>query len=149
MSTKWRCAVCEAVNDGGDTCTACGARVIQTVVQARPAEATPVPEGTAAPEGAPAPTLGDDAATEVPVRELPRRGRLEPDRPPDDGPYEVYDLFDVVSPAEADPAYGTYEPIDTRPRVRVYGCCLPIALAILLLVLTVAAAFGNLLLAAL
>lgn len=149
MSTKWRCAICEAVNEGGDTCTACGARVTQTVVQARPAEAKPVPEERTAPEGAraPEPALGDDAATEIPVRELPRR-RLEPDRP-DDGPYEVYDLFDVISPAETDPAYGTYEPIDTRPRVRVYGCCLPIALGMLLALLATITLLGNLLLAAL
>ena len=144
MSTPWRCAVCEAVNDGGDTCAACGAKVTETVLQAPPARPSPAREQATAPEAGP----GDDAATEIPVRELPRRGRLEPDRP-DDGPYEVYDLFDVIAPAETDPAYGTYEPIDTRPRVRVYGCCLPIALAILLVVLTVAALLGNLLLAAL
>jgi hypothetical protein len=144
MSTPWRCAVCEAVNDGGDTCAACGAKVTQTVLQAPPAQPPPARERAATPEAG----SGDDAATEIPVRELPRRGRLEPDRP-DDGPYEVYDLFDVISPAETDPAYGTYEPIDTRPRVRVYGCCLPIALAILLVVATVAALLGNLLLAAL
>ena len=145
MSTRWRCAVCEAVNDGGDTCSACGARVTQTVVQPpRPAEATPAPKRTPAPEQ----TAGDDAATDIPVRELPRRGRLEPDRP-DDGPYEVYDLFDVISPAETDPAYGTYEPIDTRPRVRVYGCCLPIALGMLLALLATVTVLGNLLLAAL
>ena len=144
MSTQWRCAVCEAVNDGGETCAACGATVTETVVQAPPAEPPPVRERATAPQAGP----GDDAATEVPVRELPRRGRLEPDRP-DDGPYEVYDLFDVVSPAETDAAYGTYEPIDTRPRVRIYGCCLPIALAILLILLTMVAALGSTLLAAL
>jgi hypothetical protein len=144
MSTPWRCAVCEAVNDGGDTCAACGAKVTQTVLQAPLAQPPPARERATAPEAGP----DDAAATEIPVRELPRRGRLEPDRP-DDGPYEVYDLFDVISPAETDPAYGTYEPIDTRPRVRVYGCCLPIALAILLVLLTVAAILGNLLLAAL
>jgi hypothetical protein len=141
MSTEWRCAVCEAVNDGGDTCTACGARVTQTTVQARRAEATPVPEGARAPE----PVLGDDA-TEVPVRELPRR-RLEPDRP-DHGPYDVYDLLDLT-PADIDAAYGGYERIDTRPRVRVYGCCLPIALGMLLALLATITLLGNLLLAAL
>ncbi len=148
MSTQWRCAVCEAVNDGGDTCTACGARVTQTVVQARQAEATPVPEGTAAPEGAraPEPTLGNEAATEIPVRELPRR-RLEPDRP-DHGPYDVYDLLDLT-PADIDAAYDGYERIDTRPRVRVYGCCLPIALGMLLAFLATITLLGNLLLAAL
>jgi hypothetical protein len=142
MSTRWRCAVCEAVNDGGDTCAACGATVTQTVVQAPPAEPPPAPERTIAPQAGP----GDDAATEIPVRELPRRGRLVPDRP-DDGPYDVYELFDVVPAAETDPVYGTYETIDTRPRVRVYGCCLPIALGILVVLLTVVALLGNLLLA--
>jgi hypothetical protein len=148
MSTKWRCAICEAVNEGGDTCTACGARVTQTVVQARPAEAKPVPEERTAPEGAraPEPALGDDAATEVPVRELPRR-RLEPDRP-DHGPYDVYDLLDVT-PADIDAAYDGYERIDTRPRVRVCGCCLPIALGMLLALLATITLLGNLLLAAL
>ena len=148
MSIKWRCAVCEAMNDGGDTCTACGARVTQTVVQARPAETSPVPEATAAPQGprAPQPALGDEAATEVPVRELPRR-RLEPDRP-DDGPYDVYDLFGLT-PADIDAAYDGYERVDTRPRVRVYGCCLPIALGMLLAFLATITLLGNLLLAAL
>lgn len=148
MSTRWRCAVCEAVNDGGDSCAVCGAMVTQTVVQAPPAEAAPAPEAAAAPKRgrAPQPTPGDDAATEIPVRELPRR-RLEPDRP-DDGPYDVYDLLDLT-PADLDAAYGGYEPVDTRPRVRVYGCCLPIALGMLLAVLATITLLGNLLLAAL
>ena len=147
MSTRWRCAVCEAVNDGGDTCTACGAKVTQTVVQARPAEATPAPKA-AAPEGAraPQPTLGDEAATGIPVRELPRR-RLEPDRP-DHDPYDVYDLFGLT-PADIDAVHDGYERVDTRPRVRVYGCCLPIALGMLLAVLATITLLGNLLLAAL
>jgi hypothetical protein len=143
MSTQWRCAVCEAVNDGGDTCSACGARVTQTVVQAPPTEAAPAPETTAASEG----RVGDDAATDIPVRELPRR-RLEPDRP-DDGPYDVYDLFDLVPAADPDAAYDRYERIDTRPRVRVYGCCLPIALGMLLTFLATVTLLANLLLAAL
>ena len=145
MSTRWRCAVCEAVNDGGDTCSACGARVTQTVVPPRPAEATatPAPKRTPAPEEA----AGDDAATDIPVRELPRRGRLEPDRP-GDGPYDIYDLLDLT-PADPDASYGTYERIDTRPRVRVYGCCLPIALGMLLAFLATVTLLANLLLAAL
>jgi hypothetical protein len=143
MSTRWRCAICEAVNDGGDTCAACGARVTQTVVQAPPAEATPAPKRTAASEG----TVGDEAPTDIPVRELPRRGRLEPDRP-DDGPYDIYDLLDLP-PAPADATYEGYERIDTRPRVRVYGCCLPIALGMLLALLATVTLLANLLLAAL
>jgi hypothetical protein len=107
-----------------------------------------VPEERTAPEGAraPEPALGDDAATEIPVRELPRR-RLEPDRP-DDGPYDVYDLLHVT-PADIDATYDGYERIDTRPRVRVYGCCLPIALGMLLALLATITLLGNLLLAAL
>jgi hypothetical protein len=134
MSTPWRCAVCEAVNQGGDTCAACGARVTQTVVQAPPAPA-------------PARRRDEDAATEVPVRELPR-GRLVRDRP-DEDPYDVYDLFGLVPVTEPGPGYERYEPIDTRPRVRVYGCCLPIALGMLLALLAAVTLLGNLLVGAL
>jgi len=144
MSTRWRCAVCEAVNDEGDTCAACGARVTQTVVQAPPAEAAPAPKRTTGSEG----RVDDEAATDIPVRELPRRGRLEPDRP-DDGPYDVYDLFDVAPAYDPEATYEGYERIDTRPRVRVYGCCLPIALGLFLAVLATVTLLANLLLAAL
>jgi hypothetical protein len=140
MSTHWRCAVCEAINDGGDTCAACGARVTQTVVQPPPAEAAPVPKETPAPEQG----FGDEAATDIPIRELPRRGRLEPDRPDD-----VYDLFDVVPAYDPDATYDGYERVDTRPRVRVYGCCLPIALGMLLAFLATVTLLANLLLAVL
>jgi hypothetical protein len=144
MSNRWRCAVCEAINDGGDTCAACGARVTQTVVQAPPAEAAPAPKRPAASEG----TVRDEAATDIPVREFPRRGRLEPDRP-DDGPYDVYDLFDLAPTDDPDATYDGYERIDTRPRVRVYGCCLPIALGMLLAFLATVTLLANLLLTAL
>jgi hypothetical protein len=142
MSTRWRCAVCEAVNDGGDTCAACGARVTQTVVQAPSAEAAPTPKRSTGSEG----TVGDEAATDIPVRELPRRGRLEPDRP-DDGLYDVYDLLDLAPAPDA--TYDGYERIDARPRVRVYGCCLPIALGMLLALLATVTLLANLLLGAL
>ena len=117
MSTRWRCAVCEAVNDGGETCAACGAQVTQTVVEPAPAEAPATPRRA----------QGEDDATEIPVRELPRR-RPE-SAPADDGPYDLYD---------------SYESIDTRPRIRVYGCCLPIALGILLAFLGTAALLVDL-----
>ena len=117
MSTRWRCAVCEAVNDGGETCAACGAQVTQTVVEPAPAEAPATPRRA----------QGEDDATEIPVRELPRR-RPE-SAPVDDGPYDLYD---------------SYESIDTRPRIRVYGCCLPIALGILLAFLGTAALLVDL-----
>jgi hypothetical protein len=120
MSTRWQCAVCEAVNDRGDTCSACGAKVTQTVMQSTPAEATSAPEKS----------RGDHSGTEIPVRELPRR-KPESDTP-EHGPDDIYDFFDVVPAPGPDATYDTYEHIDTRPRVRVYGCCLPIALGILL-----------------
>jgi hypothetical protein len=132
MSIRWRCAICEAVNEGGETCGACGATVTQTVVQPIPAEA-PSP-----PERAPR----DMDATEIPVRELPRR-RPETE-PPGDDPYDIYDLVDMVPAAETEATYDTYEPIDIRPRVRVYGCCLPIALGGLLAFLATAVLLVNL-----
>ena len=135
MSTRWRCAICEAVNDGGEICAACGAKVTQTVVQPLPAEAQSTSER--------APSEGD--ATEIPVRELPQR-RPESEAP-GDGPYDHYDLFDMVPAAETDATYDSYEPIDTRPRVRVYGCCLPIALGGLLAFLATAALLVNLVIA--
>ena len=50
---------------------------------------------------------------------------------------------------DIDAAYDGYERVDTRPRVRVYGCCLPIALGMLLAFLATITLLGNLLLAAL
>jgi hypothetical protein len=132
MRTRWRCAVCEAVNDGGETCSACGAKVTQTVIQPTAAESTSTPEAA----------LGDKFATEIPVRELPRR-KPESDAT-DGGPYEIYDFFDVPV-ADRDV---TYEPIDTRPRVRVYGCCLPIALGMLLAFLGAVTLLGHVIIGA-
>ena len=153
MSTQWRCAVCEAVNEGGDTCAACGARVTQTVIQAPPAPrraATPKP--TQPPEArvgdGTATDVGDGTATDIPVRELPRRPRLEPDRP-DDGPYDIYDLLDLTPASDPDAPDDGYERIDTRPRVRVYGCCRPIALGMLLAFLATVTLLANRLLTAL
>jgi hypothetical protein len=86
---------------------------------------------------------GLHAATEIPGRELPRP-RLELDRP-DDSPYDVYDFFDPVPAAETDATVDGYERIDTRPRVRVYGCCLPIALGMLLALVATVTLLANLL----
>jgi hypothetical protein len=128
MSTRWQCAVCESINDGGDTCSVCGAKVTQTVIQPTVAEVTSTPEKA----------RGDESATEIPVRELPRP-KPESDTT-DGGPDDIYDFFDVVPAAGTDV---TYEPIDTRPRVRVYGCCLPIALGLLLAFLGAVTFLGN------
>jgi hypothetical protein len=132
MTIRWRCAICEAMNDGGESCAACGAKVTQTVVLPTPAEAPSTPERAP----------GDNDATEIPVRELPRRRPQT--EPPGDDPYDIYDVFDMVPPAETDATYDSYEPIDTRPRVRVYGCCLPITLGILLAFLATAVLLVNL-----
>jgi hypothetical protein len=95
---------------------------------------------------APEEQLGNQDATEIPVRELPRR-RLELDRP-DDDPYDVYDFFDLAPAADTDASVDGYERIDTRPRVRVYGCCLPIALGMLLALVATVTLLANLLLGA-
>jgi hypothetical protein len=115
----------------------------------RDGRASSTSRGDARAGGKPAPEerLGDQAATEIPVRELPRR-RLELDRP-DDGPYDVYDFFDLAPAADTDTTVDGYERIDTRPRVRVYGCCLPIALGMLLALMATITLLGNLLLGAL
>jgi hypothetical protein len=136
MSIQWRCAICEAVNDGGQTCAACGAKVTQTAIMPTP------PEARSAPEEA----RGEESATEIPVRELPRR--MPRSDTPEDGPYDIYDFFDVV-PVETDAPYDSYERVDPRPRVRVYGCCLPIAVGMLLACLGAVTLLGNLILGAL
>ena len=50
MSTRWQCAVCEASNDGGDTCSVCGATVVKTTtrVPLRPQAASPQAPGPGA-----------------------------------------------------------------------------------------------------
>lgn len=57
MSALWRCGVCETVNDGGTTCSACGAPLTRrsattTAVRARvtrPAPPVPAPAPVAEP----------------------------------------------------------------------------------------------------
>jgi hypothetical protein len=121
------------MNDGGEACAACGAKVTQTVVQPTAAEVPPTPERP----------QGEDVGTEIPVQELPRR-RPEIEPAGDDGPYDIYDVFDMAPAARTDASYDSYERIDTRPRVRVYGCCLPITLSMLLAFLGAVALLVNL-----
>lgn len=137
MSTQWRCAICEAVNNGGETCVACGAQVTRTVIQSTPAKQTSALERR----------VREESATEIPVRELPLR---KPGRDTaDDAPYSIHDFFEVIPTAETDTTYDSYERIDARPRVRVYGCCLPIALGMLLAFLSAVTILGNLVIGAL
>jgi predicted nucleic acid-binding Zn-ribbon protein len=143
MSTRWRCGVCEAVNDGGQTCVACGATVTQTVTQASPAQAEPAREAPARDET----PAREDLASEIPVRELP--GRKDERETPYYGSHDVYDYFDTVPTADPDAGYDSYESTDVRPRVRVYGCCLPISLGMLLVFAGAVTLLGDLVVQAL
>jgi hypothetical protein len=132
MSMRWQCAVCEASNDGGDSCSVCGATVVKTTtrvpsVPKRPARELPVQEQ-------------DD--TSVPAREPPAREPAREVAYP--AGYDIYDYFIVDDPVVARDRYAELERYAARPRVRVYGCCLPIALGMLLAVLGVATLLGNL-----
>ena len=133
MSTRWQCAVCESINEGGDSCSVCGATVVETTTRATPVPQTPARKAADL----------EERGTDVPVRELPVR------EPPSetyssDG-YDIFDYFNVEDRPSADDSYAGSEPFEARPRVRVYGCCLPIALGILLTLLGAVALLGNLL----
>jgi hypothetical protein len=136
MSTRWQCAVCEASNDGGDSCSVCGATVVKTT--------TRVPSVPKRPAHKPPVKTQDD--TSVPVRELPVREPASEVAYP--AGYDIYDYFIVDDPAVADDRFTELERYEARPRVRVYGCCLPIALGMLLAVLGVATLLGNLVIGA-
>jgi hypothetical protein len=99
--------------------------------------ATPVPK-------APARELPtqEEPETEVPVRE-PVRGASEA------ASYDVYDLFNMEDRVYADDSAAGAESFEVRPRVRVYGCCLPVCLGMLLVVIAAATALANLVIGAL
>jgi hypothetical protein len=131
MSTRWQCAVCEASNDGGDTCSVCGATVVKTTtrvptVPKRPARKLPIQKQ-------------DD--TGVPAREPPAREPTREVAYP--GGWDIYDYFLVDDPAVVRDRYAELERYDARPRVRVYGCCLPITLGLLLAVIGAALVLAN------
>jgi hypothetical protein len=63
--------------------------------------------------------------------------------------YDIYDYFLVEDPAVAEERYAALEGYEARPRVRVYGCCLPIALGMLLAFLVAVVLVGNLVIGAL
>ena len=135
MSTRWQCAVCEASNDGGDSCSVCGATVVQTTTRV-----PPIPKARKPPV-----QKRDD--TSVPVGELPVREPASEAAYP--AGYDVYDYFLVEDPAVAAERYAELEGYEVRPRVRVYGCCLPIALGMLLALLVAVILVGNLVIGAL
>ena len=137
MSMRWQCAVCESVNDGGDSCSACGATVTGTAIRATAAPETPARQTTA----------HEDDQRGIPVRELPVR---EPGTElPDGDPYDAYDFLVVPPPLYGEDGHEAVESIDVRPRVRVYGCCLPICLGTLLVVVGTATAVAKLVIQAL
>jgi hypothetical protein len=137
MSTRWQCAVCESINDGGDSCSVCGATVVETTTRA-----TPVPE-TPARETADL----EERNTDVPVRELPVRE--PPSETSSSDGYDIFDYFNVEDRPSADDSYARSEPFEARPRVRVYGCCLPISLGMLLAFVAAATVLVNLVIGAL
>jgi hypothetical protein len=132
MSRRWQCAVCEASNDGGDSCSACGATVVKTTTRVPPAPKPPARK----------PPVQEQDDTSVPVRELPVREPASEVAYP--AGYDIYDYFIVEDPAVADDRYAELEGYEARPRVRVYGCCLPIALGMLLALLVAVVLVGNL-----
>jgi hypothetical protein len=137
MSMRWQCAVCEASNDGGDSCSVCGATVVRTTTRVPPAPKPPARK----------PPVPEQDDTSVPVRELPARERASEVAYP--AGYDVYDYFLVEDPAVAEERYAELEGYEARPRVRVYGCCLPIALGMLLALLVAVVLVGNLVIGAL
>ena len=132
MSRRWQCAVCEASNDGGDSCSVCGATVVQTTTRVPAAPMPPVPK----------PPAQEQDDTSVPVRELPVRKPASEVAYP--AGYDIYDYFIVEDPAVAEERYAELEGYEARPRVRVYGCCLPIALGMLLAAIAAVMVLANL-----
>ena len=131
MSTRWQCAVCEASNDGGDSCSVCGATVVQTTTRVPPAPTPPVPK----------PPVQEQDDTSIPAREPPIREPASEVAYPTG--FDIYDYFIVEDPAVARDRYAELERYEARPRVRVYGCCLPITLGLLLAVIGAVMLLAN------
>ena len=131
MSTRWQCAVCEASNDGGDSCSVCGATVVQTTTRVPPAPTPPVPK----------PPVQEQDDTSIPAREPPIREPASEVAYPTG--FDIYDYFIVEDPAVARDRYTELERYEARPRVRVYGCCLPITLGLLLAVIGAVMLLAN------
>ena len=63
--------------------------------------------------------------------------------------FDIYDYFIVDDPVVARDRYAELERYEARPRVRVYGCCLPITLGLLLALMGTVMLLVNLLTGAL
>lgn len=130
MNGRWRCALCETVNDGGGACAACGAPRAQA--------AAPVTEPNAAPRGDV--PVDEGRRPEVLAQEPSiRRRRGEPPR---DGTQDVDDHLGFDRPVDAGDGYDGVE-IDVRPRVRWFGCCLPVVLGMLVVLLGAGTAIAR------
>jgi hypothetical protein len=137
MSTRWQCAVCEASNDGGDSCSVCGATVVKTTTRVPPAPKQPARK----------PPAQEQDDTSVPIREPPAPEPVKDVAYP--AGYDIYDYFIVDDPAVARDRYAELERYEARPRVQVYGCCLPISLGMLLALIGTVLLLANLVIAAL
>ena len=142
MSTRWQCAVCEASNDGGDTCSVCGATVVKTTTRVPPVPKRPARKLPVQKQGDTSVPVREPPVREPPVRE-PAREVAYP------AGFDIYDYFLVEDPAVARDRYAELERYEARPRVRVYGCCLPITLGLLLAVIGAVMALANLAIGAL
>jgi hypothetical protein len=89
----------------------------------------------------------EEPAGEVPVRELPVR-RPASDIPQYGGP-DIHDYLGLDRLGDAGDADDEAEPFDGRPRVRVYGCCLPVCLGALGVLLGLATVLAQLVMRAL
>lgn len=137
MSTRWQCAVCEASNDGGDTCSVCGATVVKTTTRVPPAPKPPPRK----------PSVQEQDDTSIPARKPPIREPASEVAYP--AGFDIYDYFMVEDPAVARDRYAELERYEAPPRVRVYGCCLPITLGLLLALISTVMLLANLLIGAL
>jgi hypothetical protein len=130
VNGPWRCAVCETVNDGGGACAACGALRSQTTSRAAAPDATPP---------------GALPVDEAPQREVP--GHEPPTRREREGSgyatSDVYDYLWLDRPVDAGDGYDEVEVVGVRPRVRWYGCCLPVVLATLAVLLGAATVLAQ------
>ena len=132
MSTRWQCAVCEASNDGGDTCSVCGATVVKTTTRVPP----PQSRQPASPRSR--------SRTTPASRPVSRQSVSPRARSPTRLAIDIYDYFMVEDPAVARDRYAELERYEARPRVRVYGCCLPITLGLLLALIGAVMLLANL-----
>src|SRR4030095_13872646 len=110
----------------------CGPTAVKTTPRVPPSPKPPAHK----------PPVQEQDDTSVPVRELPVREPASKIAYP--AGYDIYDYFIVDDPAVTDDRYAELEGYEARPRVRVYGCCLPITLGLLLALIGTVMVLANL-----